>query len=170
MQLKDLHIGTQLRLGLGLICVIVVVFAVLVWLQTDALWLQTRDLYDHPLQVRSAIGSLETDVLALRGGMKSVVLADNDQDIAMVLKDLNLREADALRQFNILYDRYLGPPDDVKMLHDKFVTWNALHEETLRLALNLPKDSEVEAGSLGAEAIGQVQVPRRQDSIFPISS
>lgn len=133
MNLKDLPIGTQLRLSLGLILTIVVVLAALAWTQTDTLWLQTKGLYEHPLQVRMAIGALEVDILALRGEMKSVALAENDQDIAMALEDINLREADALRQFTVLYDRYLGPSDDVRKLHDEFVTWKTLREETLRL-------------------------------------
>lgn len=133
MQLNDLHIGTQLRLGLGLIFAIVVLFAVLVWLQTDMLWRQAKDLYEHPLQVRSAVGSLETDVLAMRGGMKSVSLADNEQDIATALAEIHLREVDVSRQFTILRDRYLGSQHDVQKLQDQFAIWKAFHEETLRL-------------------------------------
>ncbi|MEI7902885.1 MAG: histidine kinase dimerization/phospho-acceptor domain-containing protein, partial [bacterium] len=133
MKLKDLKIATQLRLGLGVILALVVGLGVLAWIQTDLLWLQTKTMYDHPLQVRRALGAFEVDILAMHRGMKDLVLAVNDQETATALQEIETRKADASRQLEILYDRYLGPRSEINTLHDDFVKWNAIREETIRL-------------------------------------
>jgi PAS domain-containing protein len=40
-------------------------------------------------------------------------LFDNEQEITTALQDIENRETDALKQFSVLYDRYLGPQGDV---------------------------------------------------------
>jgi len=73
MKLRDTAISTQLRLGLGLILVLVVILGVLAWRQTDLLWLQTKTMYDHPIQVGRAIGALQSDILRIRIAIKDLV-------------------------------------------------------------------------------------------------
>ena len=59
MTLNDLKIGTQLRLGMGVILLCVVALGALAWRQSDLLWLQTKTLYEHPYLVRLALDNLE---------------------------------------------------------------------------------------------------------------
>jgi CheY-like chemotaxis protein/signal transduction histidine kinase/HAMP domain-containing protein len=133
MKLRDLSIGTQLRIGLGAILVFVVSLGGLAWMQTGQLWQQTKGLYDHPLTVRRALGDLQADILGIRGRMKDLCLAENDQDRQTLLQGIDIRETDALRQFDILYDRYLGPRSDIDTVFQGFVEWKALRAETIRL-------------------------------------
>lgn len=141
MKLQDVKIGTQLRLGLGLILAFVVALGVLAWVQSGQLWQQTETMYDHPFQVSNAVGEFEADILAMHRAMKDLLLASDDQEIATVLQDIETRKADASQQFDILYERYLGPRADITTLHDEFVKWNVTREETIRL-LRAGKTSE----------------------------
>ena len=143
MKLKDLKIGTQLRLGLGAILLLVVALGVLAWLNTDKLWLNTKDLYEHPLQVRGAIGHLEADTESMSRHVRDLFLAKNDQEMTTSLQNLEIRKADSEQQFVILFDRYLGPHDDVEALHDAFLKWNVLRDETIRL-IQAGKTAEAE--------------------------
>ncbi len=65
--------------------------------------------------------------------MKDLLLAANEQEIAATLQDIETHKANALRQFDVLQDRYLGPPGDITALHDEFVKWSAIREETIRM-------------------------------------
>jgi signal transduction histidine kinase/DNA-binding response OmpR family regulator/HAMP domain-containing protein len=133
MGFKDIRIGTQLRLGMGLILLLVIGLGALAKVQTDQIWLQTRNLYDHPLTVRRALGALEHNLLTIRLGMKDIALGESDQAVATTLGEIEIHRTDILRQFEILDSNYLGPHEDVVMLRDEFDKWNTLRGESIRM-------------------------------------
>ncbi|MCX6690640.1 MAG: hypothetical protein NTW33_00980 [Methanoregula sp.] len=65
MKLRDLNIGTQLAIGLGIIIALVILLGVVAYVQEESLWQETKGLYEHPLQVRRAIGDLDVDILTM---------------------------------------------------------------------------------------------------------
>ncbi len=133
MKLRDMKIGTQLRVGLGSILFFVVVLATMAWIQTGHQWQQTKNLYEHPFQARRALGAIEADILVMHRGMKDLVQVQIDQELDAVLQEIEVCKADAFQQFDILYTCYLGPRTDITTLHDEFVKWNTIREATIRL-------------------------------------
>jgi signal transduction histidine kinase len=131
--LQRLTIGAQLFLGLGAILLLVAALGGVAWQQADSLWAETQGLYEHSLQVRRAVGEIKSDILAMHRAMKDAVLADNDAEITRALQELDRYEADAHRQFSIVYARYLGPRSDIEAAERAFVEWKAIRDETLRL-------------------------------------
>ncbi|MCX6690639.1 MAG: response regulator [Methanoregula sp.] len=97
------------------------------------MWQETKGLYEHPLQVRRAIGDLDVDILTMHRGMKDLVTAANEQEREQIIQDISTKEVDANRQFDILYARYLGPKSDIDAAYNDFVQWNAIRTETIRL-------------------------------------
>jgi signal transduction histidine kinase/CheY-like chemotaxis protein len=162
-----MNIGTQLRLGLGVILAFVALLGVLAWSQTNQLWLNTKTLYDHPHQVRRAIGELEADILTMHLGMKDLAISTNDREIADALQSIETRKANAFRQFDILYDRYLGPRGDITTLHDDFVKWNVIREETIRI-FRTGKIAEAAARTQYA-SVGGAQAKRLKGHITKVS-
>ena len=160
MKLKDLKIGTQLRLGLGAILLFVVALGILAWIQTDTLWLQTKDLYEHPLQVRRALGRFEVSVERMARHAGGLLLAQNEQQIMASLQGMQTEKTEAEQQLPILYDRYLGPSDDVTNLRDDFVKWNVLREETIRLFREGKKSEAADRVRLGGVQAAQAEVVR----------
>jgi CHASE3 domain sensor protein len=132
MKLSDIKISRQLQVGLGAILVCVALLGGLAWYQADQLWQATEGLYRHPLTVRRALGELTAAVLMMQRGMKDLVLAGNEPERQAVLQSIDTAEADALKQFNVLYDRYLGPRTDIDEVYHAFVAWKSLRAETLR--------------------------------------
>jgi signal transduction histidine kinase/CheY-like chemotaxis protein/HAMP domain-containing protein len=133
IKLKDLKIGTQLKIGLGATLVFVVLLGAMAWFQTESLWQETKGLYEHPLQVRRAAGEIKADILAMDRGLKDLVVASNEQDQLSILQSIDTYEADANRQFKILYDRFLGPRKDLDKAYEAFIQWKAIRDETVRL-------------------------------------
>ncbi|MDD2469131.1 MAG: MCP four helix bundle domain-containing protein, partial [Desulfobulbus sp.] len=133
MKLNDFNIGTQLRLGLGIILAFVVLLGAFAWIQTDIMWQEAKGLYDHPYMVRAAIGEIKTDVLRIHRGVKDLCLAENTQETQSILQGMDTSEADAHRQFKIVYDRYLGPQSNIDEAFEAFVQWKAIREEIRRL-------------------------------------
>ena len=133
MNLRDIQISTQLRLGLGLIVAFGLLIGALAWRETNLLWLGTKTMYDHPLQVRRAVGSLEEDSQALSRYLRDLFLAQNDQEASTALEGIEIHKVDAKRQLEILFDRYLGPQSDIIDLQDAFIKRDATRAETIRL-------------------------------------
>ena len=133
MKGKDLTIGMQLGIGLGIILALIIVLGAVVVIQEASLWEETSGLYEHPLQVRRAIGDLNADILMMHRGMKDLVLAENDQERAEIIQLIDTREADAHKQFDILYTLYLGSRSDIDSTYNCFVQWKSIRDETIRL-------------------------------------
>jgi signal transduction histidine kinase/DNA-binding response OmpR family regulator len=133
MKLRDMKIGTQLRLGLGAILFFVIVLATMAWIQTSMVWSQTEGLYSHPLQVRRALDSLSVDVLSMQRDIKDITLAVSEPERLALIQDIDTLEVDAQRQFTIIYNSYLGPRTDVAEIEQYFTQWKAIRGETFRL-------------------------------------
>jgi signal transduction histidine kinase/DNA-binding NarL/FixJ family response regulator/HAMP domain-containing protein len=168
MKLKDIRIGTQLRLGLGVILALVALLGALAWVQSDLLWEDTKDLYEHPLAVRRAVGELKADVLAMSRGMKELCLGENDLERQTTLQGIDTAEADAHQQFNILSERYLGPRSDVDEAYQAFVQWKAIREEVRGL---LREGRTAEAASLTkSSSVGGAHVEKLLGHVEDISA
>jgi len=144
MRLKDVRIGTQLTLGMGAIMVLVALLGAMSWFQADRLWQETQGLYDHPLQVRRALGELRYDIQTMHLGMTDLLLARNDQDRKTILQGINAREVNAIGQFAILSYRYLGSKSDIDQARLAFDQWRDIRNETI---------SMLEAGRVDEAAI-----------------
>lgn len=132
-KINDLKTGAQLFIGFGVVTVLILTLSVVAWLQTDKMALQTEGLYDHPLQVRRALGSFETKITAIHRDMRGLMLTGSEQEVEELLTQLEINKADAFRQLDIMEARYLGPPSDITTLRAEFVKWNTIREETIRL-------------------------------------
>ena len=156
MKLKDLTIGTQLKIGMGAILVFVALLGATAWFQANSLWHETKELYEHPLQVRRALGDLTSNILTMHRDMKDLIMAENEQQRQSVIQDIDIHEAAAVRQFGILYDLYLGPRRDVEEAHSAFVRWKSIREETIRL-LRAGKTAEAarrtKPGNVGGDQV-----------------
>ena len=126
MRLKDLKIATQLRLGLGIILFFVFLLGALAWWQSDILWLQTKNIYEHPFKVRSALGALQTDLMGMRLEQRNAMQAQDEQGRQTAVKNSDVYQADAEIRFKILHEAYLGPGSDLDDAHRAFVRWVSL--------------------------------------------
>ncbi len=133
MKLKDMRIGTQIKLGMGAILLLVAMLAALAWFQTDQLWQQTNVLYENPLEVRRAIGELKSDVLTIHWAMEELFAPDTPRNMERILLLIIAREANARAQFDILFDRYSGDRSDVEILFQAVEECRVNREEVLRL-------------------------------------
>ena len=108
------------------------------------MWKETRELYEHPLTVRRALGEIKADIISMHLGMKDMMLSRSDSERQSIIQEIDINEADARRQFNILYDRYLGPRTDIDKTYKYFVQWKSIRDETIRL-LRAGKSAEAVA-------------------------
>ncbi|MCX6284407.1 MAG: response regulator [Bacteroidetes bacterium] len=151
MKIKNLKIGTQLQLGVGLILFFVILLGFVAWYQADTLWKQTDGLYNHPLKVRREISELTTDVLKMHRSMKDIVqstdLAKREQEIDKI----NRWESDSFMQIDSLFKDYLGPRKDIIDIKDALVKWKGIRVSIL----NFLKENNVRQAEIQTTHEGQ---------------
>lgn len=133
MKISDIKIGTQLKLGFGIILLCGVILSFTSYRHTRQITAELTRFYNHPFQVRRALGALGSDILLIHRGMKDLVMESDTKDIEQIKSEIELYKEDAFKQIEILYTRYLGPKSEIDSVHACFVKWNAVREETIRL-------------------------------------
>jgi signal transduction histidine kinase/HAMP domain-containing protein len=131
--MKNMKIGTQLLLAFAALLFFVLILGLISYLQTDRMHHQTETMYDHPLQVRHAIGQLRADILGIHVDMKDLFLSDDEKEIAFNLNQIEIKKTSAFDQIDLLYSQYLGPRTDIDAVKQAFIVWNSVREETVRL-------------------------------------
>lgn len=134
MGINNLKIGTQLKLSFAILFVFVVVLGTIAYLQTEQIHQQTEIMYNHPLQVRRSLGSIRENIRSIQVEYRNILLADAEEKKVSALQKSEVYEADVLRKFIVLRDRYLGPQIDVDNALNAFVEWDSLHRNGRNLA------------------------------------
>jgi len=133
MNIKNLKIGTQLKLGLAFMLLLVIALGTTAYIMCDRIQLETETLYNHPLMVRRAIDKLHIDIITIQRDMRDLFLADDEKKAASGVNRIDVAEADASAQLDILYSRFLGPRADVDSVKQALVIWNSMRDESIRL-------------------------------------
>jgi signal transduction histidine kinase/CheY-like chemotaxis protein len=131
MNIKNLTIGTQLRLGLGAILLLVAALGVVAYVQTDVIHQQAEIMYQHPLQVRRALANLDVDVLKMQLGVRDLMLATRQPEKLAARVAMDVATESATQQFTVLEARYLGPRADIDAARTAFVKWRTVRDEWL---------------------------------------
>ena len=134
--IRNLKIGIQLRIALSAILILVLFLGAVSWYQSDSLWQNTKDLYEHPFTVRIALSELQADILNIYMGMKDLILANSEHKIESILREIDIYEVNATRQLEVLYKSYLGPRRDIDEVQNALAQWKTIRSETVRLLRN----------------------------------
>lgn len=100
----------------------------------------TQKLYDHPYTVTNATKTIETHLVAMHRSMKDVALAKNANEIQAAVQKVNTSEIIIYKEFNIIFDRYLGDKKDITQSYDAFVSWKLIRDEVISLMQADKKD------------------------------
>lgn len=158
MQLSNIRIGTQLRLGLGMILLLVALLGTLSVLQADQLWLQTKTIYDHPLKVQRAVSNLEGALDYIPLQMRNLLITRNNNEFEELLQSIAIKQAVIDQQVAIMYVSYLGPRSDLDALQQEIAKWNSLRTETVRLLQTGKTEQAVELFRIGGALKNQAEV------------
>ena len=144
-------------IGFAVLLLFVIVIGWVSFKQVSKIDDKADNFYNHPYQVRKAIGSLINDIQLMRISERDIMLKKSNktsQDATLLLES---SEDDADKQFEILKSQYLGPHADIEEANMAFLRWKVAREENTRLALS----GEVEKAG-AALSKGNVAVNREQ--------
>ena len=133
MNIKNLNIGTQLKISFAAMLVLVVALGITSYFQSERINSQTSTMYDHPFKVQNAIGDLRADILSIHRDMKDLFISYGQEDMEVSINRMSGWEADAFEQVQILYSQYLGPRQDIDSVKKAMVAYSFMRAETIRI-------------------------------------
>lgn len=143
MKLRDVLIRTQLRTGFLLILMLVIIFGIFTQMQVNSMWKQSREMYEHSLVVRRALGEIKTELMAIHRDMKDIVFETKHQSQDELLKSIKASDAQIYSSIEILKQRYRGPKAEVDSLFYMIKTWEGIRERTIYLLNHGEKEEAI---------------------------
>ncbi|MDQ6967687.1 MAG: PAS domain S-box protein [Mariprofundaceae bacterium] len=93
----------------------------------------TTQLYLHPYTVSNAVRDIEIHIISIHRSMKDITSAPFDQHAKLLVKNINRQEQQALQQFDIVLDRFLGDKSRISAARKAFVDWKIIRTKVIAL-------------------------------------
>ncbi len=93
----------------------------------------TQKLYKHPFTVTNATKTIETNLVSMHRYMKDVALAKNMDEIDQAVAHVDSNEITIYKEFDTVFERYLGDKEDIQISYDAFVKWKPIRDEVIYL-------------------------------------
>ena len=93
----------------------------------------TQKLYKHPYTVSNATKTIKINLISMHRGMKDVIHAQNMNEMQSAMKSVKVNENKIYREFEIIFERYLGDREDIQKCYDAFVDSELIRDEVILL-------------------------------------
>lgn len=125
------------------------------------------DIYEHPFAVSNAGQSIESHILAMHRDMKDVVLLTDETQLPTILKNIDSHERAVIREFNVIFDRFLGDKAEITKTYQTFLDWRPIRSEVLTLYSLGQKEEAIAITKLkGADHVKRLQAEVREFVLF----
>jgi|GEM_PF-1598812 len=154
-------IGIPMRLALafGAILAVFAIGTVTSYVFIGTMSKLTRDLYDHPFAVNVTAEAIRANIIAIHRDMKDVVLVDEPAARERKIKGIDITEAETIRLFNLIEDRFLGDVSALMETKKQFETWKPIRDQVIAMVLRGDRQAAAnitrQAGVLHIEGIMQ---------------
>jgi len=136
MRLRNVRISKLLSIGIWITVVFIIMLGIYFFLTVSSVDQNIKDIYNHPLTVRRAVGDLNYDILSINIETKEMILENNKQDIELIVNIISNLESNAKIQIDTIRSQYLGPKSNVQDLESSINLWTTIRNETIRLIRN----------------------------------
>ncbi len=90
-------------------------------------------LYRHPFAVSNAVKNIRIHLASMRGMMNDIIQLESDENILKQARTISDRDIEVLREFDTIFDRFLGNPEQIHAFHDAFTEWRSSRDEVIFL-------------------------------------
>lgn len=158
MNINNLKIGLQLKIGFGIIIFLIVVLGAISWRQSNLIAQQTTDIYEHPLMVRSALGNIDASILQIRVEYRNMLISKESSTQQSAISNIFLSKNEIESNFKVVSDLYLGPLSDVSDAHHAYLKWIILMDRDQELILK----GNIQEALKDLDELGDVTIQRNQ--------
>jgi phage tail protein X len=97
-----------LILGFAAIVALMIIVQLTAIRETDTLSELTGKIYRHPFAVSNAVLAANAHIISMHRHMKDVALSQDDEALETAIASMDADEAEVLRHFEIVMERFLG--------------------------------------------------------------
>ncbi len=133
MLLNNVKISTRLSLGLILIFIVLFSLTLFAISRMDILSDQTTKIYRHPLTVSNAVLRIHANIIKMHRSMKDVALTNDPAIIEESARTVDQLEAEVLKDFRVIDERFLGEKKQYEAALVTFVNWKPIRDEVILL-------------------------------------
>lgn len=123
----------QLKIGFGVLLLLILASGALSFYQTWKMTDYARKMYNHPFTVRRALHNLNESVLQISRHVKDIYLDPSEMNMEAILAEIELFQNDFENNLLIVEERYLGPRSDLDSLKANFIRYHAMLDISFRL-------------------------------------
>jgi PAS domain S-box-containing protein len=158
MNLQSLPIKVKLAIGFSLITLLgvaIVIFSILEFKRSGSL---IEQMFYHPYTVSNSVKSIHTDILTIHLLARSMPAEKEKNNLESILKEIDKLDKDIEENFQLTYQRYLGPKEDIVKVHKFYQTLRSLRINYIEMIKNdnFSKASQCMSGK-GALSIQQLE-------------
>jgi PAS domain S-box-containing protein len=124
-------IGRKLGLGFAAIILLFSIKTFYTIHSLDQLFLFTEKIYEHPFTVINAVLKIEADIALIHRVMMKVVMSSDQDVIKENLKLMNRCETDAISNFKIISERFLGERYKYENAYQLFHHWKHARDQAI---------------------------------------
>lgn len=132
-------ISVKARIGIIISLSIVCILASLVinLVQYNRLGNLVEMIYDHPVTVSNAIDEIALNIELINREMKDITQGN---DVTQAEREISRLHRETLGHYEVLKDRYLGDPSEIKKLRQLFLDWEPIRQKVFNYrSLNRPE-------------------------------
>ncbi len=93
----------------------------------------TQKLYKHPFTVVNATKNIKINLITMHKHMRDLVLSHDTKDVQVAIEYIDLSEMKINKEFEIIFDRYLGDKKDIQVSYDAFIESKFIRDKVILL-------------------------------------
>jgi len=156
--MRNFKVRTQLVIGFIVMFLFLITMGFVANYHSNKIQNQTEIIYNHPLQVRVAIGRIQTNIMKMRLSTRDLMLAKTQDEQQNAIIQMKQAEAEVTDGFKVLRERFLGEQSLVDSAYVGFINWNTVREENTKLALM----GDIETVKISIRNVGKVGIYREK--------
>jgi diguanylate cyclase (GGDEF)-like protein/PAS domain S-box-containing protein len=159
------------RLWFGFIAIILIVIGLGGYSlsQLNKISKNMDDLYQHPFTISNATQSMNFQLVSMHRFMKDVVLSTNENELSKAIALVEFHEAEVLKDFDIIFDRFLGDKYQINKTYKTFLDWRPIRNEVIQLTKNKQLDDAIKiTKGKGAKHVEKLNLLVKELNIFAL--
>jgi diguanylate cyclase (GGDEF)-like protein/PAS domain S-box-containing protein len=124
----------KIAVGFGLVTCLMITLGGVSLSQMRNIALDVDQIYSHPFAVSNATNSIDFNIASMRLHMNDACYAKNSEEFNAAVAEIDRHEIDALKNFQIVFERFLGDKKLVEHAYQLFIDWKVIRSNLMRMA------------------------------------
>lgn len=124
----------RIAIGFGLVICLMIALGGVSLFQMRNIANDVDQIYRHPFAVSNAAKSIDYHLVSIQRYMKDVATAEDRAQIEVALVEVDEHEAEALKNFQIIFERFLGDKSQIEIAYQLFIDWKVIRSDVIRMA------------------------------------